>query len=147
MQNYKNQFVFLLISLCFFIAISVHATEKNNTTYTNINNVELQQLIKDGVLIVDIRREEEWKQTGIIENSETITFFDRTGRVSIDFLPKFTAIARKDQPVVLICRSGARTKVASLAIVQQLGYKKVMNVSKGILAWIAEKRPISTYSP
>ena len=146
MQKVTNLFVFLLLSCSLCFAASVFADEKSDLTYSNVNNEELQKMIDDGVLVIDIRREEEWKQTGIIAGSKTITFFDRAGRISPDFLPKFTAVAKKDQAVVLICRSGARTKVASQAIAQQLGYKKVVNVTNGIMSWITEKRPISVYA-
>ena len=113
--------------------------------YSNISNAKLQELKDQGVLLVDIRREEEWKQTGIVEGSKTITFFDRTGNVSNDFFPKFTAIAKLDQPIMLICRTGNRTKAAGEALVKQLGYKNVMNVTTGITGWIAEKRPVTKY--
>lgn len=113
--------------------------------YSNITNAKLQELLNQGVVLVDIRREEEWQQTGIVKGSKTITFFDKTGHVSNDFLPKFTAIAKTDQPIMLICRTGNRTKAASDALVNQLGYKNVMNVTTGIMGWIAEKRPVANY--
>jgi len=141
----------IFISCCLSMHSILHAdtaTQSVNkvTAVSNIDNEKLQQLVKQGVLVVDIRRQEEWQHTGIIEGSKTITFFDKSGRISPGFLPKFTAIAKKDQPVVLICRSGARTRVASQAIAEQLGYKKVINVTHGIISWMAEKRPVSKYS-
>lgn len=113
--------------------------------YSNIDNAKLQELIKQGVTLVDIRRKEEWQQTGVVEGSKTITFFDHTGRINPNFVPEFTAIAKPDQPVVLICRTGNRTQAASQAIAQQLGYKDVYNVTHGITGWISEKRPVATY--
>ncbi len=113
--------------------------------YSNIDNVKLQQLISQGVAIIDIRRPEEWQQTGIVKGSKTITFFDKTGRINPNFVPEFTAVTDPNQPVVLICRTGNRTKAASQAIAQQLGYKEVLNVTHGITGWIAEKRPVANY--
>ena len=113
--------------------------------YSNITNTKMQELLDQGVLLVDIRRKEEWQHTGVVEGSKTITFFDARGQVSNDFLPQFTAIADKDQPVMLICRTGSRTQAASAAIAQQLGYKNVMNVTTGIMGWIGEKRPVVKY--
>ena len=40
---------------------------------------DLLQAQKDGVIIVDIRRPEEWAQTGVIEGAETITAFEANG--------------------------------------------------------------------
>ena len=113
--------------------------------YSNIDNAKLQEFIDQGVLLVDIRREEEWQQTGIVKGSKTITFFDRRGNINPKFVPEFSAIAKPDQPVMLICRTGSRTQAASRAIAQQLGYKNVMNVTHGITGWIAEKRPVDKY--
>jgi rhodanese-related sulfurtransferase len=113
--------------------------------YSNIDNAKLQELLDDGVLLVDIRRKEEWQQTGIVKGSKTITFFNETGNIDPNFVPEFTALAKPDQPVMLICRTGNRTQAASQAIAQQLGYKKVMNVTHGITGWIAEKRPVQSY--
>ena len=137
------------------VASSTSTTTKSASTasqpipqsggYSNIDNSKLQELIRKGVMVVDIRRKEEWQQTGIVEGSKTITFFDHTGRINPNFVPEFTAIANPDQPVALICRTGNRTQAASQAIAQQLGYKNVYNVTNGITGWIAEKRPVAVY--
>ena len=113
--------------------------------YSNINNAQLEEMLKKGVKLVDIRLEEEWKQTGIIKGANTITFFTKTGRINPDFMSQFTTLVKPDQPVALICRTGNRTRAASQAIAKQLGYKKVYNVVHGITAWIGEKRSVVTY--
>lgn len=114
--------------------------------YSNIDNAKLLELIGQGATLVDIRREEEWKQTGIVNGANTITFFDNTGRINPNFVPEFTKLVKKDKPVILICRTGNRTQAASQAIVQQLGYKTVYNVTHGIVGWISEKRPVVKYN-
>ena len=42
-----------------------------------VNNQEIISLIKNKVPIIDIRRSDEWIDTGIIEQSHLITFFDK----------------------------------------------------------------------
>lgn len=113
--------------------------------YSNIDNASLQQLLDDGVVLIDIRRQEEWRATGLVPGSTPITFFDARGRINPQFVPAFTAAAQPDQPVALICRTGNRTQFASRAIAQQLGYKEVYNVTRGITGWIAEKRPVERW--
>jgi len=146
----------LLLPLAACNAKSTSSSVSSNTTkaaepipqaggYSNIDNAFLKDLITKGVTVVDIRLQEEWQQTGIVEGSKTITFFDRTGQINPNFVPEFTAIAKPDQPVAFICRTGSRTQAASQAIAQQLGYKNVMNVTHGITGWIAEKRPVVKY--
>lgn len=113
--------------------------------YSNISNAQLQKMIDDGMTVIDIRLEEEWRDTGIIEGVTPITFFNAKGQINAQFLPEFTAAVQPEQPVALICRSGNRTQVASKAIAQQLGYKNVFNVTHGIKGWLAEKRPVVSY--
>ena len=113
--------------------------------YSNITNEKLKELVAKGVPLIDIRRQEEWKQTGIIKGSKTITFFDGSGRINPNFVPELTSLVKPNEPVILICRTGHRSQAASQAIAQQLGYKKVFNVTHGITSWIAEKRPVISY--
>ena len=56
-------------------------------------------------------------------------------------MPRFTAEVGKNDPVVLICRSGNRTDVVARELVEQ-GYTKVYNVRHGISRWIGESNPV-----
>lgn len=113
--------------------------------YSNISNTLLQSMLDQGITVIDIRREEEWRETGIIEGVTPITFFQKNGRLNPNFLDSFNAVTSPDKPVALICRSGNRTQAASKAIAQQLGYKEVYNVTYGIKGWLKEKRPVVSY--
>ena len=110
--------------------------------YTNIDNDELQQLLAKGTPLYDIRRVEEWRETGIVSSSRRLTFFDAQGRVNPKFLPEFTKRIGKDDPVILICRTGNRTSALAKYLVQELGYTKVYNVARGITGWIGDKREV-----
>jgi rhodanese-related sulfurtransferase len=46
----------------------------------------------------------------------------------------------KDKPVIMQCRSGARS-AAALNQLEQLGYTNLYNLKGGILAWKAEFEP------
>ena len=55
------------------------------------------QLIKNGVPIIDIRTEKEWKSTGIIDQSKTMTFFDEEGNFDTEiWLEELRKIAKKN---------------------------------------------------
>jgi len=111
--------------------------------YTNLDNAQLQALLAQGIPIVDIRRPGEWTQTGVVESSHLITFVDDRGRPMPDFLPRFSEVADKDDPVILICRTGNRTDVLGRQMVEKLGYTQVYNVRDGITRWIREGLPVS----
>lgn len=111
--------------------------------YTNVDNQGLQRLLQQAVPVIDIRRPEEWRETGVVEGSRGITFVDANGRVVPNFLETFSATVSKDQPVVLICRTGNRTDVLARHLVERMGYSQVYNVRDGIVGWLREGRPVS----
>jgi rhodanese-related sulfurtransferase len=109
----------------------------------DIGNEELARLLNQGVTIIDIRTSPEWRQTGIVEGSHLITFFDRYGRYDIPaWLEQVRAVVKPDEPVILICRTGSRTISVSGLLGVREGYHKVYNVRHGIVKWIAEKNPV-----
>lgn len=110
--------------------------------YTNVDNVGLERLIESGVPVVDVRRPEEWRETGTVEGSERLTFVDASGRVQPDFLNRLSDLADKDQPIALICRTGNRTDVLARHLVERMGYTRVYNVRDGISGWIGAGRPV-----
>lgn len=113
----------------------------------NIDNAELARLMASGVAVIDIRTEPEWKETGIVPGSHLITLFDEKGRADPpNWLEKVKSVAKPDQPVVLICRTGNRTKPATQFLSQQAGYKTVYNVTRGIVAWTREGRQVASAS-
>jgi len=83
--------------------------------------------------IVDIRTEPEWKQTGIIQGSHLITFFDVQGNYDAKaFLKQMDELAKDDKEIALICRTGNRTGQVANFMVQQ-GYN-VKNLDGGVVS-------------
>lgn len=110
--------------------------------FTNIGNGELKDLLAKGVKIVDVRRPEEWKQTGILEGSKLLMSFDKTGQLSPNFMAGLAAYVKKDEPVILICRTGGRSGYLSNALSREMGYTNIYNVTDGIVKWLADKNPV-----
>jgi len=106
--------------------------------YNNLDNAQLKTLVAQGVPLFDIRRRDEWRQTGVIEGSQLLTFVDGGGRVMPNFLERFSNVVARDDPVILICRTGNRTSTLARHLVEQLGYTHVYNVRDGITRWIGE---------
>jgi len=109
---------------------------------THINNDELAALLDKGATLIDIRRREEWRQTGVVKGSKMITLFNAQGKVESDFVPRLQRLVKKDQPFALICRTGNRSRAAAEMLSKQLGYSKIYNVTNGITQWIKENRPV-----
>jgi rhodanese-related sulfurtransferase len=115
--------------------------------FSELDNGGLAEMMAKGVKVVDIRRPEEWRQTGVVEGSHLITAFDQHGRVVPGFPSAFQALVARDEPVVLICRTGSRTATLAQALAEQLDYQKVYNVTDGITRWIAEGQMVSRDIP
>lgn len=110
----------------------------------DIDGAQLAALSASGVPVVDIRTAGEWAETGVVPGSRLLTFYDEKGRSDpVAWLAKLRAIAGPDRPVVVICRSGNRTKAVSRLLAGPGGYERVYNVRDGIRAWIGEGRPLA----
>ena len=87
-------------------------------------------------LIIDIRRPEEWAETGILEGAKTITAFTESGALHPDFQRKFfPLIDDEDTPIYLYCRTGNRTGTLGNALVNQVGLRNVTHLETGIVGW------------
>lgn len=132
--------LFRLVSLVF--AVILLSACSDPPPYTNVDNQGLQQLLESSVTLIDIRRPEEWRETGVVDGSRGMTFVDASGRLIPGFLDTFSAKVSPDQPVVLICRTGNRTDVLGRHLVEKMGYSQVYNVRDGIMGWLGEGRPV-----
>lgn len=110
--------------------------------YENIDNAQLKTLIEQGMPVYDVRRPEEWKQTGVVAGSRMLTWVDKSGRLQPGFFEVLAQEAPKDKPVILICRTGNRTSQLARELMTQHGYAKVYNVKDGITRWIGEGNPV-----
>ena len=133
----------LFITLCLSLgSLFAHAE------VINIDNSELDTLVKSGVPVIDIRLQSEWEETGIISGSQLLTFFDERGQHdAAAWLEKVKPIAKPDDPVIVICRSGNRTKPVTQFLSQQAGYSRVYNVKNGIKDWIANGGQVIPAAP
>ena len=123
------------------IALSALLGGCSEPPYTNIDNAQLKSLAAQGVPVFDIRRPEEWRQTGVLAGSHKLTFVDAGGRPNPEFLPRFSAEVDKNDPVVLICRTGNRTNALARELAG-MGYTRIYNVRDGITRWISDHNPV-----
>lgn len=106
-----------------------------------------QDSLKSGMKIIDIRTPDEWRETGIVEGSYTIMFFDEQGRFDIPgFLLQLNKVVKKDEQFALICRTGSRTFEVSKFLSHELGYN-VVNLAGGITKLMQEGYKPVMYIP
>ncbi len=111
--------------------------------FDSISNSQLVTKLESGVKLIDIRRPEEWQQTGVVDGSIKSTAFDGQGRFMRSFVEMLEKTVQPDEEFAVICRTGNRTATLSNWLATKGGYKNVLNVQDGITSWIAEGRSIS----
>lgn len=87
------------------------------------------------VLLVDIRRPEEWKQTGVLPNAHLLTYehFDSAEAFAAALAPQL----QDGRPVALICRTGNRTNLAARALAGVLD-QPVIDIQGGMVRLIRD---------
>ena len=108
-----------------------------------VNNDKIEELIKVGVPLVDIRTEREWYETGVIDQSNLLTFFDKYGASKVEeWISKLEEVAGRKDPVIIICRSGRRSRIVANYLVKKENYLIVYHATNGIKSWIESNNKI-----
>lgn len=85
-----------------------------------------------GTLLVDIRRPEEWRETGVVEGALLVTYSDPQS-----FLAAVRPHLAPGQRLALICRSGNRTSRAARELAPLVDHP-VVDIAGGMLRLRAE---------
>ncbi len=118
---------------------------------TVVSPDQAPQLARGGqVTIIDIRRPDEWRQSGLPAGAERATV--RLSRGPNEFLHKIAKLTQgdKSKPIALICAAGVRFGYAAKLLASR-GYTQVMDISEGMLGnghgagWLARDLPISIF--
>ncbi len=97
-----------------------------------------QGFLNKNIKVIDIRTPAEWRETGIVNGSYTIMFFDEQGNYDVPkFLKALDGVVKKDEQFALICRVGSRTGMVSEFLSKDIGYR-VINLKGGIMKLISE---------
>ena len=127
---------FYIKTLCFLFSVKLAYAE-----VVNVNNEQILELSKKNVPIIDIRRSSEWEQTGVVPKSILLTFFDKNGKYNFEkWYSNLNLKVEQGKPIILICRTGRRTRIIAEMMDKKLGYM-VYNAKNGITSWIDAKLP------
>ena len=130
-MNFK---FFIKFIFCFFISIKLAFAE-----IVDVNNEQITELSNSNIPIVDVRRSSEWVQTGVIPNSILLTFFDEEGDYNYhQWYEKLRLEIDESKPVILICRSGKRSKIIAQMMNENFDHV-IYNAKRGIISWVDEK--------
>ena len=127
MKKLKGLIIMLLISLSLFGMTACDGGNEKSSTYEQITAEQAKTIMdtEKDYLIIDARTEEEFAE-GHIENAILIPEYEILKRAEKE-LPD------KEQLILVYCRSGRRSKIASEELVK-LGYTNVKEFG-GIIDW------------
>ena len=127
MKKLKGMIIMLLISLSLFGMTACDGENGKASTYEQITAEQAKTIMdtEKDYIIIDARTEEEFAE-GHIENAILIPEYEIAQRAEKE-LPD------KEQLILVYCRSGRRSKIASEELVK-LGYTNVKEFG-GIIDW------------
>ena len=118
-----------------------------NAEVIDIDNSELKNLIEKDINIIDVRTQNEWKSTGIIEGSILISLLDKKNKFIFEnWYQDFNKKISKNKSVIFVCALGVRSKYISNLINKKKPDLKIYNLKKGINDWIRSGNKISRLS-
>ena len=132
-----------LIALTLFFLL--HSTQLFAEIF-EVNNDKIKILLESNVPLIDIRTEGEWYETGVINSSHLLTFFEKDG--SYDFrkwMIELGEISNENGPVIIICRSGRRSRIVSNMIIEDNSDFVIYHATNGIKSWIESSN--KTFKP
>jgi rhodanese-related sulfurtransferase len=104
--------------------------EEQGTEPREVSREEARKLIDEGAQLIDVRADHEW-EAGRIAGAE---------HVPLPELPQRIGELDQDRPVVVYCRGGNRSSMATAAL-NDAGYDAV-KLSEGIVGWAGEDLPL-----
>ena len=102
-----------------------------------VNNEKIKMLLESSVLLIDIRTEGEWHETGVINSSHLLTFFDKDGNYDFKkWMLEIGKIADENGPIIIMCRSGRRSHIVSNMMIKGNSEYLIYHATNGIKSWI-----------
>lgn len=134
-----------VISKFFYLLFIISAL---NADVKALSNDELQVWMKNGIKVIDVRRQEEWSDTGIIPGSYRLTFYNKKNEANLrKWLYIFARLVKtKNTAFVLVCDTSERSKKIANILSKNKKYKNVFYLDEGIISWIDEEYRVLKYN-
>ena len=112
--------------------------------YLKITSSKLELLMRKNIVIIDIRKDKEWKKTGIIPNSYKLTYIDEGNEYNIKrWLYIFSRLVKsKSTKFVLVSKTSKKSKELAEFLSEEKKYMNVYYLKNGIESWIKEDKKV-----
>ncbi len=132
-----KKFLFLLLFAPYILTASI--------LYDNIDANKAYQKSKEGTVLIDVRTIKEYQSLHPKGAVNVPVYFEKNGERVLnegfaDAVEK--SLDDSDRPVIVICRTGSRTKDAAQILVDE-GFSQVYNVTDGFANdWLKQDLPV-----
>ena len=114
---------------------------------SHIREIDSDQLLSfqsGGAPVIDVREPSEYAAghvPGAVNIPRGVLEFEVDGHPAVN-CEQDPALAHRDQPLVLYCRSGGRSALAAEAL-QRLGFSEPLSLAGGFNGWAADGRDVT----
>ena len=129
-SNHKFNTMKKLVLLLFIVLIASCKDQVAQSSIISVEEFKTMVLDKE-VQLVDVRTQEEYNE-GYIGDAINIDYFEQD-----DFAQQFDQFDKKET-IYIYCKSGNRSQKSS-KILQELGFKEIIDLKGGYDAWIDTK--------
>jgi rhodanese-related sulfurtransferase len=119
------------LGIVILAAAALLLSRPKSTLPTEISTAQAYEKYQQGALFLDVRTQEEWDQMHI----------PRSILIPLDELQNHLNELLRDQDIVVVCKSGVRSK-EGVTILRQADFTRATCMSGGIQAWIAAGYPL-----
>ncbi|RXK02943.1 rhodanese-like domain-containing protein [Halarcobacter bivalviorum] len=133
-------FKFLSLAILFILLNSTFL----NAQVKSVDVKELIELKQKGIKIIDIRKQKDIKETGIIPTSYRLSFYKKDGTINKEkWLNSFiNLVGNTNIKFVLISEDGKKAKHGAELLQDKKGYIYPLYLEGGINAWIDAKEKL-----
>jgi len=142
-----TRFRITLVSVTLFLTLGMAGCSPGDTG-PQLSAPEAYQRQQAGeLLLIDIRRPDEWRQTGIAEGALRLDMRHPGGPQGFAQAILQQVEGNHDAPIGIICRTGNRTTQMQAAL-RKLGFTQIYNIREGMVGsaagpgWIRQGLPV-----
>jgi rhodanese-related sulfurtransferase len=114
-------------------------------------DVAFKKSLEDGLLVIDVRSPQEWRQSGVPQGARPVTIHGPGGLAGFVEALRRELGGDSDRPIALICARGQRSTFAQAALVEA-GFTQVLNIREGVFGssngpgWLKRDLPMESCS-
>ena len=120
------------LGIIVLVAAGLLLFRNGGTPATEISPAQAYEKYQQGAYFLDVRTQGEWDQGHIAKST----------LIPLDDLQNHLSELPRDQDIVVVCRSGVRSKEGT-TILRQAGFTRVSCMTGGLQAWVAAGYPLT----